>query len=407
MQKGSSLKYNPLEKLIGGNRKQEIAGMSAVELFDRLLLDGLSENASDIHIEPREKEVVIRKRVDGLLVEHTRFHIDIHPSLVARVKIVCGMDIAEKRLPQDGHCKIEIEDMAMNLRASSVPTLYGEKIVLRFLNTRIHVEKEEMFGMNEENYKKVLEMLKHPNGIIYFTGPTGSGKTTTLYLILERLVKNPINIMTIEDPVEKYINGVSQIQVHESAGLTFEKGLRAILRQDPDVIMVGETRDQQTAKISVSAAITGHLVLSTLHTNDAVSAIIRMEEMGVESYMAANSLSGVVAQRLARKVCPYCAKAHDVSDYDRALGIRTEKVWKGTGCEYCNHTGYKGRIAIHEVLVIDKHIRSMIVERRTVEEIYQYAEKTQNLRRLKDDMISFIEEGVTTVEELIRLIYGD
>ena len=387
--------------------EQEKTEQSAVVLLEKLLLDGYRKNASDIHIEPREECLMVRIRVDGMLVEHMKLESEAHPSLIARAKILCGMDIAEKRLPQDGHCKVEVDGVEMDLRASSVPTVYGEKIVLRFLNTRVHVEHEDTFGMDEENYQKVLEVLKRPNGIIYITGPTGSGKTTTLYLILERLVKAPVNIMTIEDPVEKQIAGINQIQVMEQTGLTFEKGLRAIMRQDPDIIMVGETRDHETAKISVSAAITGHLVMSTLHTNDAVSAIIRMEDMGIEPYLVANSLSGVVAQRLARKVCPHCSQETEIGKEETMLGIKTDTVRKAAGCDHCNGTGYKGRVAIHEVVVIDKHIRGMIAEKRTIEEIYQYVEKTQNIRRLKEDMIRLVEEGITTVEELLRLTYGE
>ncbi|MBQ1190082.1 MAG: type II/IV secretion system protein [Lachnospiraceae bacterium] len=387
--------------------EQEKTEQSAVVLLEKLLLDGYRKSASDIHIEPREECLMVRIRVDGMLVEHMKLESETHPSLIARAKILCGMDIAEKRLPQDGHCKVEVDGVEMDLRASSVPTVYGEKIVLRFLNTRVHVEHEDTFGMDEENYQKVLEILKRPNGIIYITGPTGSGKTTTLYLILERLVKAPVNIMTIEDPVEKQIAGINQIQVMEQTGLTFEKGLRAIMRQDPDIIMVGETRDHETAKISVSAAITGHLVLSTLHTNDAVSAIIRMEDMGIEPYLAANSLSGVVAQRLARKLCPHCSQEIEIGKEEIMLGIQTKTVRTAVGCDHCNGTGYKGRVAIHEVVVIDKHIRGMIAEKRTIEEIYQYVEKTQNIRRLKEDMNRLVEEGITTVEELLRLTYGE
>lgn len=396
------MRYNPLKRI-----DHEKAEMSAVEILEQLLLEGYKKKASDIHIEPRKDNLMIRIRVDGMLVEHKKMEAEVHPSLVARAKIICGMDIAEKRLPQDGHCKVEIDGVEMDLRASSVPTIYGEKMVLRFLNTRVHVENEETFGMDEENYKKVLEMLKRPNGIIYITGPTGSGKTTTLYLILERLIKAPVNIMTIEDPVEKQMEGINQIQVQEQTGLTFEKGLRAIMRQDPDIIMVGETRDYETAKISVSAAITGHLVLSTLHTNDAVSAIVRMEDMGIEPYLAANSLSGVVAQRLVRKVCPHCSVESAADEKDAVLGISAKTVRTAVGCEYCSGTGYKGRVAIHEVVLIDKHIRRMITEKCTIEEIYQYVEKTQGIRRLKSDMIRLVNEGVTTVEELLRVTYGE
>ena len=399
------MKYNPIRKTV---KEENTEGKEIVELLDRLLLTGYKSNASDIHIEPQENGLIIRMRIDGLLVERERLDMKMHPALVARATIVADMNIAEKRLPQDGHCNTVIDGIEMNLRVSSVPTIYGEKIVMRFLNMEALVDRGETFGMDEENYRKVMEMLKRPSGIIYITGPTGSGKTTTLYMILESLVKGPINIMTVEDPVEKHIAGINQIQVNGQAGLTFEKGLRAILRQDPDVIMVGETRDNQTARISVSAAITGHLVLSTLHTNDAVSAVIRMEDMGVEPYMVANSLSGVVAQRLVKKICPHCAEDTILSEEEAAaLGLHVNHVRCGKGCEFCNHTGYKGRIAVHEVLIVDKKVRQMITDRRTAEEIYRYVEETQNIRRLKADIIRLVEAGVTTVEELLRLTYGD
>lgn len=357
----------------------------AVKLFNSLLMQGYKTNASDIHIEPAKEELVIRMRIDGVLTEYVRMEKKIHLPLISCAKIKSGMDIAEKRLPQDGHCNTVIHGQEMNLRASTVPTIYGEKMVLRFLNMDVAVDRAETFGMDEENYRKLEEILRRPSGIVYFTGPTGSGKSTTLYMILEQMAKQPINIMTIEDPVEKTVTGVNQIQVNGQAGLTFESGLRAILRQDPDVIMVGETRDNQTAKISVRAAVTGHLVLSTLHTNEAVGAISRMVDMGVEPFMAAESLSGVVAQRLVRKVC----SCH------------------GAGCKLCNHTGYRGRIAVHEVLVIDKTIRKMIVDGKNKDEIFEYARETQGMRTLKDDLIQLVEQGVTTDEELLRLTYGE
>lgn len=380
----------------------------AVKLLNELLVSGYQNSASDIHIEPQEEYVIIRMRMDGLLTEQMRVEKEMHQPLVTCAKIMAGMDIAEKRLPQDGHCKAVIQDTVLNIRASSVPTIHGEKIVLRYLDMEVQVDRSEMFGMNEESYQTVLDILKRPNGIIYFTGPTGSGKTTTLYMILEYLKKNPVNIMTIEDPVEKMIEGVSQIQINEQAGLTFEKGLRAILRQDPDVIMVGETRDPLTAKISVRAAITGHLVLSTLHTRDAVGAIARMLDMEVEPYMAAGSLSGVVAQRLARKVCPHCAKERMLSTEEiKMLGLSVGKVKYGTGCDHCNGTGYKGRIAIHEVLAVDKEIRTMITENCSAEEILRYVQRTQHMRTLKEQMIRLVEDGVSTVDELVRLTYGE
>ncbi len=380
----------------------------AVKLLNELLVSGYQKGASDIHIEPQEEHLIIRMRMDGLLTEQLRVEKEMHQPLITCAKIMAGMDIAEKRLPQDGHCKATIQDIALNIRVSSVPTIHGEKIVLRYLDMEVDVDRSEMFGMDEGSYQKVLDILRRPNGIVYFTGPTGSGKTTTLYMILEWLKKNPVNIMTIEDPVEKMIEGISQIQINEQAGLTFEKGLRAILRQDPDVIMVGETRDPLTAKISVRAAITGHLVLSTLHTRDAVGAITRMLDMEVEPYMAAGSLSGVVAQRLARKVCPHCAKERVLSTEEmNHIGLSVSKVRYGTGCEHCNGTGYKGRIAIHEVVVVDKEIRNMITGNYSAEEIVQYVQKTQNMRNLKEQMNRLVEEGVSTVEELVRLTYGE
>ena len=379
-----------------------------VKLLNSLLVRGYKANASDIHVEPQEEKLVVRMRIDGQLVEYAVLDKKLHQPLIARAKIMAGMDIAEKRLPQDGHFKTAIHSLEMNVRANTIPTIYGEKIVLRFLNTSAAIDKAETFGMNDENYTKVQEILRHPHGIMYITGPTGSGKTTTLYMILEQLVQKPINIVTIEDPVEKNISGINQMQVNQQAGLTFEAGLRAILRQDPDVIMVGETRDSQTAEISVRAAITGHFVLSTLHTNDAVSAIVRMIDMGVEPFMVANSLSGVLAQRLARKICPNCAKELPANEEEKAvLGPGVKTVRRGTGCHLCNNTGYKGRIAVHEIVLIDKGIRGMITQNKSIDEIYAYVEEHQHMNSLKANMLQLIREGITTVEEMIRLTYGE
>ena len=390
------------------NSPEEKDETPAVKLLHELLIHGYKNGASDIHIEPQEEDLVIRMRVDGSLTEYMRIEKDMHQSLITCAKILAGMDIAEKRLPQDGHCKTSLQAVELNFRASSVPTIHGEKMVLRFLNMETKVDRAEMFGMSEKNYLKVLEILKRSSGIIYFTGPTGSGKTTTLYMILEWLKKNPVNIMTIEDPVEKNMEGINQIQVNEAAGLTFEKGLRAVLRQDPDIIMVGETRDPMTAKISVRAAITGHLVLSTLHTRDAVGAIVRMLDMEVEPYLAGNSLGGVVAQRLVRKICPHCAR-EKVLDEEEAhnLGLSVTTVRYGAGCEFCNGTGYKGRIAVHEIIVVDKNMRRMISERCSAEEILEYVERTQEFYTLREELIGLVEQGITTVEELVRLTYGD
>lgn len=407
MKKLSIMKSNIADFLLE-NQLEEKDETPAVKLLYELLLCGYENGASDIHMEPQEEMLIVRMRVDGILTEYMRIEKEMHQSLITCAKILAGMDIAEKRLPQDGHCKKVIQGIEMNFRASSVPTIHGEKMVFRFLNMETKVDRSETFGMSEKNYEKILEILRRSSGIVYFTGPTGSGKTTTLYMILEWLKKNPVNIMTIEDPVEKNIEGINQIQINEQAGLTFEKGLRAVLRQDPDIIMVGETRDHITARISVRAAITGHLVLSTLHTRNAVGAIVRMLDMEVEPYLAGNSLGGVVAQRLARKICPHCAREKELRKEEaKAYGLSVTTVRYGAGCEACGGTGYKGRIAIHEVIVVDKEMRKMIAERCSEEEILGYVEKTQEFCTLREEMTGLVEQGVTTVEELVRLTYGD
>jgi len=378
-----------------------------VNLVNSVLLKGYSAGASDIHIEPFENETIIRMRIDGLIVEYLTLEPNLHQSLIARIKILSNLDIAERRSPQDGHFRVRIDKVDMNIRTSSIPTVYGEKMVLRFLNMNTALDHAEQFGMNPEDYEKMLQVLKSPHGVIYITGPTGSGKTTTLYMILEMLSKKAVNIATIEDPVEKNLANINQTQVNILAGLTFESGLRSILRQDPDIIMVGETRDNETASIAVRSAITGHLVLSTIHTNDAVSTIARLEDMGVEPYMVANSLTGVVAQRLVKKICNNCREAYEASIIDREL-LNDESVttlYKGKGCHLCNHTGYKGRIAIHEILAVDKTIRTMISRKEPTENIYDYVEQKQKLIPLRKSVENLTKSGVTTMEEFLKLSY--
>ena len=308
----------------------------AVQFVDHLLALGLRKKASDIHLEPGEEQMTVRMRTDGRLKVCAAVEMRHHPMILTRVKVMADMDIAEKRLPQDGHIRASIQGKPADLRVSVIPTIHGEKAVLRFLNTDTVIDSPETFGMSEENYGKVLDILKRPNGIFYITGPTGSGKTTTLYMILERLAELPVNIVAIEDPVEKHIRGISQMQVNTQAGLTFETGLRAALRQDPDVIMVGETRDSQTLKTSVRAAVTGHLVLSTLHTNNAAGTVVRMLDMGAEPYLAASSLSGILAQRLVRKICPDCKTVDDRADAHR----RAAEGMCGCGNEAPSHDPY-------------------------------------------------------------------
>ena len=377
-----------------------------VKLLNSLLTKGFSSNVSDIHVEPFENETLVRMRIDGMLIESMKLQKNIHNALVVRTKILANLDISEKRVPQDGHFVITINGEKMNLRVSIVPTVHGEKIVLRYLNSNTPIEYASHFGMREEKYKMMIDMMGNPNGIIYVTGPTGSGKTTTLYMIMEKLAQRNVNILTIEDPVEKTLNHINQMQVNNVAGLTFEAGLRAILRQDPDIIMVGETRDAETASISVRAAITGHLVVSTLHTNDAVSTIVRLEDMGIEPYMVSNSVVGIVAQRLVKKVCPHCAKKVATTEDDKRILKRDiPYVYQSVGCPACHQTGYKGRIAVHEMILIDRNIKKMISEHREIDDIYDYVKKNQNFTSLFDESLSLVEEGKTTVEELLKISF--
>ena len=375
-----------------------------VKLLNSLLTRGYNSNASDIHIEAYEDKTMIRMRIDGMIIDYVQLAKNLHQSLIVRIKIMANMDIAEKRLPQDGHFMANLDSVKMNLRVSIIPTSYGEKAVLRFLNSNTAIMHDKTYGMIAENYEKIKKMLDMPHGIIYFTGPTGSGKTTTLYMILETLAKRQVNISTIEDPVEKNIDRCNQMQINNMAGLTFEKGLRALLRQDPDIIMVGETRDAETASISVRAAITGHLVLSSLHTNDAISTIVRLEDMGIEPFMVSNSLIGSVAQRLVKTICPNCKQKIETSDADRLiLGEEVKYIYKGAGCHVCNHTGYKGRTAIHEIVLVDKDVRRLISSKVDIDEMYTFVKASQNIKTLRDQAIDYVKDGLTTMEELYKV----
>ena len=377
-----------------------------IHLLDSLIRRAYNTNSSDIHIEPFEDKTLVRMRIDGTITDYVTLQKNVHLSLIARIKILSNLDIAEHRIPQDGHCRLRVDNASINIRVSVIPTVFGEKAVLRLLTGTSRMEHADTFGMDLENYEKFQKMLESPNGMIYLTGPTGSGKTTTLYMALEELTKRQVNISTIEDPVEKHVARVNQMQVNIQAGLTFESGLRALLRQDPDIIMVGETRDSQTAQISVRAAITGHLVLSTLHTNDAVSSIVRLLDLGLEPYMLASSLVGLVAQRLVRKVCPYCGQEVPVSEPDRNfLGGKTETVKQAKGCRRCNYTGYSGRIAIHEMVVIDQELRRMINRGDSMLDITRYVVEEQGMKTLRQSGIRLVEQGITTVEELRKVTY--
>lgn len=379
-----------------------------VALVNSILLKAYNSGASDIHIEPFEKQTYVRLRIDGQLIDYITVEPKLHASIVTRIKVMSDLDIAEKRIPQDGHTKVILDNKLMNIRVSTLPMLAGEKIVMRFLNTETKLDNSETFGMNPYNYEKIKRIMQHPNGVIYITGPTGSGKTTTLYMMMERIAKGAINVSTIEDPVERPLPRINQTQVNNQAGMTFAIGLRALLRQDPDVILVGETRDGETASIAVTAAITGHLVLSTLHTNDAVSSITRLEDMGVEHYLLASALKGVVAQRLMKKICPKCREKYTPTKDDLlVLQEDVPELWRGKGCDYCNGTGYKGRIAIHEILEIDGEVRQLISKNRPLEEIYKYLEDNDKMHTLRHEAIDLVKQGVTTVEEVLKVAYID
>ncbi|MDO5559489.1 MAG: ATPase, T2SS/T4P/T4SS family [Oscillospiraceae bacterium] len=377
-----------------------------IKLVNSLLARGYSTNASDIHIEPFEDHTQVRMRIDGMIVDYVTLAKSLHMSLVARIKIMGNMDIAEKRIPQDGNFRTIVDGFDISIRVSVIPTIYGEKVVMRYLTSDTTIDKAGHFGMDEFAYKRLCRMLEAPNGIIYITGPTGSGKTTTLYMVLEHLAKRQVNISTIEDPVERGLPRINQMSVNVAAGLTFGVGLRALLRQDPDIIMLGETRDAETAEISVRAAITGHLVVSTLHTNDAISSIVRLEDMGLAPYLVANSLVGIVAQRLVRKVCENCAYETEPTPEETAiLGERIPKIRKGHGCHICNNTGYKGRMSIHEMVIIDKTLKRMITSGADSQTMFDYAVKAQDMKTLRESAIELVKRGITTPGEVMKVSY--
>ncbi|MBE6852079.1 MAG: type II secretion system protein GspE [Ruminococcus sp.] len=377
-----------------------------IKLVNSLLARGYSTNASDIHIEPFEKHTQVRMRIDGLIIEYVTLAKSLHSSLVARIKIMGNLDIAEKRIPQDGNFRTVVEGYDISIRVSVIPTIYGEKVVMRYLSSDTTIDKAGHFGMEPEAYEKISKMLASPNGIIYITGPTGSGKTTTLYMVLEHLAKRQVNISTIEDPVERGLPKINQMSVNVPAGLTFGVGLRALLRQDPDIIMLGETRDAETAEISVKAAITGHLVISTLHTNDAISSIVRLEDMGLAPYLVANSLVGVVAQRLVRKVCANCGyETTPTAEETAIIGPDIKVIRKGKGCHICNNTGYKGRVSIHEMVLIDKTLKRMITKGADSLDMFNYAVEQQGMKTLKEGAVALVKRGITTPEEVLKVAY--
>ncbi len=385
----------------------EVANAPVVRLVKSILQHAVKSNASDIHIEPTATNLKVRFRIDGQLQDVMSSSMTAHPAILTRIKIMGGMDIAEKRIPQDGRVEMELEDLSIDLRISILPTVYGEKVVIRVLGGSAGVLSREQLGLSESNNQLFDKITRSPNGIILISGPTGSGKTTTLYSLLNEINKPEVNIITVEDPVEYKLEGINQVQVNVKAGLTFANGLRSILRQDPDIIMIGEIRDGETAQIAIRASITGHLVLSTIHTNDSASSVARLVDMGVEPYLVSSSIVGVVAQRLVRNICPRCKTSYRPC-HSEMMQLKMQEpspLYKGEGCPACNFTGYKGRMGIHEVLVVTREIRDLINRRATTDQLCQTAVR-QGTVTLRESCTKLVLDGLTTVEELLKVTYS-
>lgn len=378
-----------------------------VEFINMLLEQAAGLKASDIHIKPNENDVNIRMRIDGELREIMRVNIAALNTIISRIKVLSNLNIAERRIPQDGAFTYKGKECFLELRVSILPSLFGESCVMRVIDKTGTDYDFSKLGMNYDDEKIFRKMIERPDGLILVTGPTGSGKSTTLYTALKELNKPSVNIITVEDPVESPMRDINQVQVNSQVGLDFSASLRSILRHDPDIIFIGEIRDSETAHIAVRSSITGHLVLSTLHTNDALSAIMRLCDMGIERYLAASSLSGVVAQRLLKRVCPECSEDYVLNEDEAAVsGLPAGTVTKiGKGCMSCGHTGYSGRIAIYEFVLITKEIRKAILSNKTSDELLEIA-KGQGMITLKDSCRELILNGITSYREAVRVIYA-
>ena len=403
-----------IQSLIGEVSSEDLLDVvnrpPVIRLVNDILFKALQMRTSDVHIHPFEQKLMVRYRIDGLLYDMLTLDPRMLPVLVSRIKVMSGMDIAERRMPQDGRCSVRIGSREVDLRVSTVPTAYGERSVLRILDKGSGVYSLKELGLSDYDYNRIDDLINRPHGVFFVTGPTGSGKSTTLYSFLQRIDAREKNVITVEDPIEYHLDGISQIQVANRKGMTFITALRHILRQDPDVIMVGEVRDEETARMVIQSSLTGHLVFSTLHTNDASGAITRIMDFNVEPYLVASSVAGALAQRLVRRLCPHCKEeiAGD-SDKIKKLGLAYsgfEKVYEPRGCDKCFKTGYMGRTGIYELMAVDDDIRQCIYQRKSAAMIKKVALEG-GMTTLRMDGMRKVEQGLTSLEEILRMAQSD
>lgn len=384
----------------------DVKNAPVVKMIDKLFKNAIEMRTSDIHIEPFENEIRIRYRIDGKLQTVNVLGRESLGPLVTRIKILGNMNIAERRIPQDGRIITKVGETDVDLRVSILPVVNGEKIVIRILSRDNYKLGKEKLGIADENLKKIDRMVRSPFGIVLVTGPTGSGKSTTLYTELSEINSDDVNIITVEDPVEYTLEGINQVNVNSKAGMTFASALRSILRQDPDVIMIGEIRDNETAEIAIKAAITGHLVMSTLHTNDAASSVTRLIDMGVEPFLASTSLTGIIAQRLVRRICPYCKEEYEASSYEKKILRQPEdkplKIYKGKGCGRCHNSGYYGRVGLYEVMEMDRELKDAINRTKDPNVLKDIARKN-GMTTLEEECIKHVLDGLTTIKELATI----
>ena len=398
---------DPVSKLVVFNYEET----PITEIVNAIIVDAIRKKASDVHFDPMEEGLKIRVRIDGALQDYSMVPLYVEKNMITRIKIISGMNITESRVPQDGAIKNSLDNIDVDLRVSCLPTNMGEKIVIRILDYKMSAAGIEELDFSNENLEKVKKMIQVPNGIILVTGATGTGKSTTVYSILQRLNTEDSNIITVEDPIEMNIEGINQVQVNSDVGLSFAVALRSILRQDPDIIMIGEIRDDETAKIAVRASITGHLVLSTIHTNNSLNTIERLTDMNVERYLLGAALSGIISQRLARRLCKKCRTLRKTNEYEKILfkknlGLDVDEIYEAKGCEDC-HQGYKGRIAIQEVLLINQDIKDAIVLNSPKKELRRLVYGKGGTTTLFQDGLLKVVSGETSLEEILKLIESD